>query len=449
MCLLMAIGEAGAEQGILVVHVRDVKDRPLAGVEIATEGDGGKGTSDPVGKVRIRLAPQTLPGQRVTLQIVTAPGKRDLVFISPWDRITQVPPFDNESNNYVPTVVADRADQDLLRDSRAARAMAANINKANTPQGIGGARGGGETEDERRQRSLREVAQYYGFAAADVDAAIREWGRKTTDPYEVGLAALYERDYPRAAKQLSDSLEMRKKEEAKAQQAAEQAQAKTADAAFFLGQAMYEQGRYREAVTAYREAAARRGDDAVTVNALAVSLYQAADYAGAEPLYRRALALSEKALGPGHADVGAYLNNLALLLYNKGDYTGAEPLYRRALAIDEKALGPEHPHVATDLNNLALLLQAQGDYTGAEPLFRRALGIWEKALGPEHPDVARGLNNLAMLLKVKGDYTGAEPLFRRALAINEKAFGPNHPTTRTIQQNLDSNLAAQAKHDKK
>jgi len=439
----MAIEDARAEQGMLVVHVRDVKDRPLIGVEIATEGDGGTGKSDPKGKARIRLASQTRPGHRVTLQIVTAPGKRDLVFISPWDRTAQVPPFDNESNNYVPTVVADRADQELLRDSRGVKALAANINKANTPQGIGEAKGGGESEEERRQRSLREVAQYYGFAPADVDAAIREWGRKTTDPYEVGLAALYERDYPKAAKQLSDSLEMRKKEEVQAQQAVEQAQAKTADAAFFLGQTLYAQGRYREAVPTYREAMARRGDDPVTLNALALSLFQTADYAGAEPLYRRALAIWEKALGPEHPSVATGLNNLAVLLKTQGDYRGAEPLYRRALAIREKALGPEHPEVATSLNNLALLLKAQGDYQGAEPLFRRALAINEKALGPEHPVVATSLNNLASLLQDKGDYPGAEPLYRRALAINEKILGPMHPATRTIQKNLESNLAAQ------
>jgi hypothetical protein len=34
----------------------------------------------------------------------------------------------------------------------------------------------------------------------------------------------------------------------------------------------------------------------------------------------------------------------------------AEPLYRRALAITEKSLGPEHPNVAIRLNNLAVLL---------------------------------------------------------------------------------------------
>ena len=93
--------------------------------------------------------------------------------------------------------------------------------------------------------------------------------------------------------------------------------------------------------------------------------------------------------------MAASLNNLALLYKDQGKYADAEPLYQRALAIWEDALGPAHPDVATSLNNLAGLYYAQGQYAEAEPLYRRALAIWEKALGPEHPKVAANLNNLA------------------------------------------------------
>ena len=41
-------------------------------------------------------------------------------------------------------------------------------------------------------------------------------------------------------------------------------------------------------------------------------------------------------------------------------YAQARPLFERALAIREKALGPEHPDTATSLNNLASLLQDAG-----------------------------------------------------------------------------------------
>ena len=101
----------------------------------------------------------------------------------------------------------------------------------------------------------------------------------------------------------------------------------------------------------------------------------------------------------------------------QGDYAGARPLYERALRIDEAALGPTHPDVATSLNNLAVLLRAQGDYAGARPLYERALRIKEAALGPTHPSVATSLNNLAELLMAQGDYAGARPLYERARRV--------------------------------
>ena len=75
------------------------------------------------------------------------------------------------------------------------------------------------------------------------------------------------------------------------------------------------------------------------------------------------------------------LNSLGLLLESKGDYSAPEPLFRRALAIDEKVLGPEHLCTAKMLNNLPEVLEQRADYAGAEPLFRRALTIYEKVPG--------------------------------------------------------------------
>ena len=86
-------------------------------------------------------------------------------------------------------------------------------------------------------------------------------------------------------------------------------------------------------------------------------------------------------------------------------------LFKRALAIYEKALGPEHPAVATVLNNLGQVAKVQGRYAEAEPLIKRSLAIREKVLGPDHPDVARSLNNLAEL------YERAGPLRRRRTAL--------------------------------
>ena len=187
-------------------------------------------------------------------------------------------------------------------------------------------------------------------------------------------------------------------------------------------------------------------DTAAKLSNLANLLWAQGDFAGARPLCERALAISEKALGPEHPDTATILTGLASLLKAQGDLAGARPLLEQALAIYEKALGPEHPLTATSLSNLANLLWAQGDLAGARPLCERALAISEKALGPEHPDTATILNNLARLLQAQGDLAGARPLFERALAIYEKALGPEHPKTNLTRANLASVRLAEGAH---
>jgi tetratricopeptide (TPR) repeat protein len=191
-----------------------------------------------------------------------------------------------------------------------------------------------------------------------------------------------------------------------------------------------------QAVAAHADAAGITEPTARLMNEDGLLLLAKAQYAEAERPLARALAIWEKALGPGHPDVATGLNNLALLYRSQGAYTKAELLHERALAIREKALDPGHPDVANSLNNLARLYADRGAYTKAEPLYERALAIREKALGPEHPDVAQSLNNLASLYNSQGTYAKAEPLYERALAIREKALGPEHPNVATSLNNL-------------
>src|SRR5579863_9150722 len=69
------------------------------------------------------------------------------------------------------------------------------------------------------------------------------------------------------------------------------------------------------------------------------------------------------------------LNQAGYYLEKRAQYAGAEPLYLRALSIYEQQWGAEHPGTATILNNLALLYSDQGKHIEAEPLYLRALAI--------------------------------------------------------------------------
>ena len=86
------------------------------------------------------------------------------------------------------------------------------------------------------------------------------------------------------------------------------------------------------------------------------------------------------------------------LTRRRGNHKGAERLYRRALSIKEKALGPEHPDIAMTLNNLAVLYKSENKLRAAAPLYLRALTIFEHALGSKHPNTIVCRTNYAELV---------------------------------------------------
>ena len=186
---------------------------------------------------------------------------------------------------------------------------------------------------------------------------------------------------------------------------------------------------------------------AETLNQQVVALYQAGRYNEAIPLAEEALAIWRDHLGARHPDVATGLNNLALLYHRaQGFYVGAEPLYQQALAIRREQLGESHPLVASSLSNLAGLYQAQGNYGEAELLFEQSLSIRQEQLGERHPDVATSLSNLALLYSAQGRYDEAEPLFQQSLSIRQEQLGERHLLVATSLNNLAGLYHAQGRY---
>ena len=97
--------------------------------------------------------------------------------------------------------------------------------------------------------------------------------------------------------------------------------------------------------------------------------------------------------------MGSTLFHLATFLHKRGRFSDAEPLYRRALAVTEKTWGPDHPETASTMGMLAKLLQAMGNFSGAQLLMTRAFNVAAKTLGENHPttvDMKSTLNGLMM-----------------------------------------------------
>jgi tetratricopeptide (TPR) repeat protein len=227
----------------------------------------------------------------------------------------------------------------------------------------------------------------------------------------------------------------------------EHAQITNAKAAHLLNQTGYyltQRVRYTEAEPLLKRALAiseqvlgtMHPDTALALNNLGELHHGQCQYGEAEPLYRRALAIREQVLGTTHPDTAQSLNNLGALSYRQGRYGEAELLLRHALEIREQVLGATHPDTASSLNNLGILYYQQGRYEEAEPLYLRTLAIWEQVSGTVHPDTALILNNLGVFYYDQKKYEEAEPLHRRALEIRKQVLGTTHPDTAQSLNNL-------------
>jgi CHAT domain-containing protein/tetratricopeptide (TPR) repeat protein len=165
---------------------------------------------------------------------------------------------------------------------------------------------------------------------------------------------------------------------------------------------------------------------------------EAGDYLGARPLFERALAVQEAALGHEHELVGNTLNNLANLISDMGDYPGSKPMYDRALRIKEKVFGTEAHQLMSTLINEAILLRLMGDFTGGRALAERAIAIGKAKLRPGHPKMAVALETLASILQETGDISEARRIHEQVLAVREKELPAGHPDRATSLASLGS-----------
>ncbi len=74
------------------------------------------------------------------------------------------------------------------------------------------------------------------------------------------------------------------------------------------------------------------------LNAKVAVLYRQLRYSEASNVAEKALKVAEETFGPNHINVALSLDNLAVLYQDQGKYAEAEPLFKRAMEIEEKAI---------------------------------------------------------------------------------------------------------------
>jgi tetratricopeptide (TPR) repeat protein len=219
-------------------------------------------------------------------------------------------------------------------------------------------------------------------------------------------------------------------------------------------EALYAQGQYAAAQPLFEKALAIRRrlltddhpDTASSYNGVALNLNAQGQYAAAQPLFEKALEIFRRLLTDDHPDTASSYNDVAYNLGEQGKYAAAQPLYETALAIFRRLLTDDHPLTATCYNNLAYNLKAQGQYAAAQPLYEMALAIRRRLLTDNHPDTAFSYNNLAANLAAQGKYAAAQPLIETALAIRRRLLGDDHPNTAESYNDLALNLHAQGQY---
>ncbi|MEX2218523.1 MAG: tetratricopeptide repeat protein [Phycisphaerales bacterium] len=116
----------------------------------------------------------------------------------------------------------------------------------------------------------------------------------------------------------------------------------------------------------------------------------------------------------GHPDVANSLNSLAVLYYYQDEFAQAEPLFKRVIAIYEKAYGPDHPDLLSFRGNLAALYRSQGRLDKSVPLFEEVLKAQEVKLGRQHPNTLRNVAQLGANYRDAGRLAEAIPLLEEA-----------------------------------
>ncbi|MEO8334951.1 MAG: TonB family protein [bacterium] len=153
-----------------------------------------------------------------------------------------------------------------------------------------------------------------------------------------------------------------------------------------------------------RHFGARHSELVVALNELSRLFIRRSAHARAEPLLNRLLEI-HSAKGEDHPDVATVLAALAVARRGLGDHAAAEALYRRALAIREKVLAPGHMAVVITLEQLSETCAARGNFADALALLQRALPTRERALGAEHASVRALCARIADLdLKVSANH---------------------------------------------
>jgi tetratricopeptide (TPR) repeat protein len=154
------------------------------------------------------------------------------------------------------------------------------------------------------------------------------------------------------------------------------------------------------------------------------------------PMFRSAVVINGKTVGPLHPDFAISVKNLADAQASLGDNPSAAKNYRRYLSITEKIWGKNHLRYASGLTALARLIHnfaiSRGELKrlqNAEDLYKLAIDIHSRARGSDPIGLAADHQNLADIYRRTHRFSDAVLHLEKAQQIFEKELGAEHDAT--------------------
>ena len=222
-----------------------------------------------------------------------------------------------------------------------------------------------------------------------------------------------------------------------------------------LGMVHAYRGEYAAAESLFRAALlgipardrARSGEAAGLLNDLGDALQSMGSLDSAELAHREAMKIRAQVYGDSSVEVAESLNNLAVVELNRSQWAEAESLLRRSLALVRGRRGPEHPDLAAVMSPLATALDEQGKFGPADSFYLATLALKRKVLGETHPEVIVTLGNYAASLFERGDLASATRVSREALALRGAGLPVSHPLWGSSLGTLGRSLCGTGKRE--
>lgn len=155
-----------------------------------------------------------------------------------------------------------------------------------------------------------------------------------------------------------------------------------------------------------------------------------------EGLFREALTLSQKLLGPQHPDTVDAMLSLAHVLHFHGRHIEAGRYDVQAVGIIITAFDDEDSNRILDVFRGAAKKLLFLDINGSAKRYLEASRVLHQMLGPQNRGMLRTMDHLAFLLQLEGKHDVALRIESVCVDLMKTAFGVTDPTTLRAMRNL-------------